>query len=385
MIQPTLSIIIPCYNCQDTLEEALMSILNAPPRYTFEIIIVDDKSTDSTWEVIQRLKETSPLIHIHQHPNNKGGGSARNTAVENSSGELIFCLDSDDLVTPNMLNDMIDFQKHHKLDGVGVNYSRKFKGRNSTNVVRTDTFSYTEEDIPFQALFETTRMNPLYSVFLHTREAFDIIGGYPENHGLDTQGFAFKFLANGFLARACPKTTYLHRLHFHKSYYTREYESGEINHSWLKIYEEFFYLWKREIQEEILKFPINDPEKNFHSTFLNKDPLDQNKKRYLTKGTKQTYKESLNLETLSPMDAFWLGCTEKNSNIALNYLMIALEAYKSPIILHHIITQLSIAADMSTEEILETIANVQKKTLQGSKISIVKRLIRKVKCLIKGT
>ncbi len=76
------------------------------------------------------------------------------------------------------------------------------------------------------------------------------------NHGFDTQGFAFRFLANGLIAYTCPETIYYHRVNAGRSYYVREYESGKISYNWFKILEEFLFLFSEPVKHALLMFDV---------------------------------------------------------------------------------------------------------------------------------
>lgn len=272
-IKPKLSIIIPAFNSAKTLKEAVDSCFvqdlennNIP----FEVVIVDDASTDRTKELIRMISIEHSGIKAFFHPVNRGGGATRNTAVKNSSGEIIFCLDSDDILPKGTLSKMYFFmmdkrEKGLKCDGVGLHRSIKFKGKfrgvRNKNILRIDTFSYAGEQVPFESLFQRNNiLCPLYSVFMHTKEAFTLAGGYPENHGFDTQAFAWRFLASGLIAYTCPNSEYYHRLHprgFYSSYYTRETRSGRSNRNWFIIITEFIHLFNPEVRKFILSFDLN--------------------------------------------------------------------------------------------------------------------------------
>ncbi len=103
-----LSIIIPCYNSAKTLEEALTSACAQELSIPFEIVMVDDNSEDNTRELMKKLAGEYKNIRYFFHDTNKGGGATRNTAVAKSTGDLIFCLDSDDILTPGMLGKMVN-------------------------------------------------------------------------------------------------------------------------------------------------------------------------------------------------------------------------------------------------------------------------------------
>lgn len=257
-----LSIIMPCYNCTATLEEAVASIYTQKLQIPYEVVMVDDGSTDGTPQLITALATKYPHIRYVFHEKNKGGGAARNTAIGHSEGDLIFCLDSDDILTAGMLAKMIDLLIAKGCDGVGISTSVKFRKRNVKDVVYVTNFGYVGQRVPFESVWDSSLCS-LFSTFLHTKEAHRIAGGYPTDHGFDTQGFAFRFLVNGLVAYTCPDTVYLHRTNFHRSYYIREFEAGKFSYNMFKILEEILFLFNDQVKDEILHFDIYhaDPHK----------------------------------------------------------------------------------------------------------------------------
>jgi glycosyltransferase involved in cell wall biosynthesis len=270
---PILSVIIPCYNCAETLTEAVDSIYNQTNLHTpFEVVLVNDASTDTTEKIIQELSEKHPNLRCFSHKTNKGGGATRNTAVEHARGKLIFCLDSDDLLGPETLQKLVDYQNKRQCDGVGISTSIKFKGKNINDIAFTNHFSYVGEKIPFASLLEKDGIYcSLYSTFLITKQAFHQIGGYPTEHGFDTQGIAWRFLAHGLIAYTCPDTIYLHRIQFHRSYYSREADAGKVNYNWQDIFLEHFYLFNEETQEFISSFDCRDFSRNIFEELKNRN------------------------------------------------------------------------------------------------------------------
>lgn len=90
---PRVSVIIPTFNRAHLLPCAVQSVLNQT--FTdFELIIVDDASTDNTQEVVESFGDLR--IRYIEHEQNKGGGAARNTGIKEARGEFIAFLDSDD-------------------------------------------------------------------------------------------------------------------------------------------------------------------------------------------------------------------------------------------------------------------------------------------------
>lgn len=92
------SVIIPCYNSGAYLREALDSVVSAPVRVSFEIIVVDDGSTDEPTIALLKQLEQEGITIIHQE--NKGPAAARNTGVRASTGKYLLFLDSDNKIVP---------------------------------------------------------------------------------------------------------------------------------------------------------------------------------------------------------------------------------------------------------------------------------------------
>lgn len=92
---PTISAVIPCYNCAQTIERAVSSILEQSSAVQ-EIVLVDDCSTDTTREKLFELKELSPAIRVLTYERNKGPSAARNTGWEAARSDWIAFLDADD-------------------------------------------------------------------------------------------------------------------------------------------------------------------------------------------------------------------------------------------------------------------------------------------------
>ncbi|RLB05643.1 MAG: glycosyltransferase family 2 protein, partial [Deltaproteobacteria bacterium] len=105
---PRVSVIIPTYNRRTLLLEAVESVL-AQTYSDFELIVVDDGSTDGTEEAIKRYG--SRLIYTYQP--HQGVSAARNKGIEIARGELVAFLDSDDLWLPKKLQIQVTFMDQH--------------------------------------------------------------------------------------------------------------------------------------------------------------------------------------------------------------------------------------------------------------------------------
>ncbi|MGA1871247.1 MAG: glycosyltransferase family 2 protein [bacterium] len=105
------SVIIPTYNRAKLLDEAIKSVLEQTYK-NFEIIVVDDCSTDNTEEIVKKIKDTR--IRYIRHEENHGGSAARNTGIKAAKGDYIAFHDSDDLWLPQKLEKQVDILINHK-------------------------------------------------------------------------------------------------------------------------------------------------------------------------------------------------------------------------------------------------------------------------------
>lgn len=122
---PEFSIIIPCYNCAKTLEETIGSVLSQS-FCDFEIIAVNDGSTDDTAEILRMAAIRDPeRIRIHMQ-SNAGVSAARNQAIRMSSGRYILFLDADDLLAEGLLASISRSLKKESVDTLCFYYTRDF-------------------------------------------------------------------------------------------------------------------------------------------------------------------------------------------------------------------------------------------------------------------
>lgn len=104
------SIITPTYNCGRFIEETIESI-QAQTYENWEMLIVDDCSTDNTKEIVEQYQKKDPRIQYYCLPKNSGAAEARNEALRRAKGKWIAFLDSDDLWTPDKLESQIRFME----------------------------------------------------------------------------------------------------------------------------------------------------------------------------------------------------------------------------------------------------------------------------------
>jgi glycosyltransferase involved in cell wall biosynthesis len=116
-----ISIIITCYNYGRYVERAIRSALDqSMPKNQYEIIVVNDASTDNTAAVLENYQDEVRVIHL---PENQGLAAARNTGVRKAKGQYIVFLDADDYIHRDLLKiQHVFLEENHTLDAVSIDY-----------------------------------------------------------------------------------------------------------------------------------------------------------------------------------------------------------------------------------------------------------------------
>ena len=164
-----LSVVMAAYNGERYIEESVRSILGQTLK-NFEFIIVDDGSTDSTFDKLQQIDD-SRLRIIRQ--SNQGQTSALIAGIQQAKGDLIARLDDDDYSLPNRLMSQLKFMEAHpKVCLCGSRFQELNRGNLAT------------QRVPFvQTNAEIKKIMSFYNPFAHSsvmfrRDAYSKVGGY---------------------------------------------------------------------------------------------------------------------------------------------------------------------------------------------------------------
>lgn len=122
---PIVTIITPFFNSKPYFLSTFQSVLKQT-FFDWEWIIVDDRSTDGSFEFVEALTSSEPRIKVFRTSKNSGTAVARNIGLKHASGRYITFLDSDDLLDPNYLECQLEFMKEHG-PLISAGYRRKAK------------------------------------------------------------------------------------------------------------------------------------------------------------------------------------------------------------------------------------------------------------------
>ncbi|MFV0183319.1 glycosyltransferase family 2 protein [Empedobacter falsenii] len=183
MQQPLISVIVPCYNQAQYMDECLQSVLEQT--YTnWECIIVNDGSPDNTEDIaLDWIKKDSRFKYIKKE--NGGLSSARNAGIKKANGEWILPLDCDDKIGNRYLElASKEFDKHYTII-----------------YCEAEKFGYINGKwiLPQFTLQNLATTNIIFCSFFYKKEMFDLIGGYDENmkEGLEDWEFVIKLIKKG--------------------------------------------------------------------------------------------------------------------------------------------------------------------------------------------
>lgn len=207
------SIIVPTYNRSKTISNTIHSIINQSYK-NWELIIVDDHSTDDTNSILESFSISDSRIKTIKNTNRKGPAGARNSGLEHAKGKYIAFLDSDDEWLDIHLSESIDALKKMK---VGICFSLWYEKRSTevVNVLNTNNLSK-KIDSAIEALnahvmehlvlfeknfFEHTMTYGVYCYHINTlvlkREVLMRNGKFNENlEACEDSDFVFRLLLN---------------------------------------------------------------------------------------------------------------------------------------------------------------------------------------------
>ncbi len=218
-----ISFFIPCFNCETTIREAILSISSTNLEPNDEIVACDDASTDGTAKVLEDVARIVPSLRILRHRYNRGGGSARNTAIDNAKNDLLFCLDGDNVLAPNSMKSLRQLQSEKDVDVACFGEIWFF--RDDAKKI-THKWIYKEHYAPAD-IFAGHYFPGCSGNYMFTRASWLRAGTYPESLGaLDTWGFGVNQFLRGCSHVILSRAGYFHR-YSHESYYVRDSAHAE--------------------------------------------------------------------------------------------------------------------------------------------------------------
>jgi len=192
-----ISVIVPCYNYGHYLCDSIGSVLNQKliaPLQT-EVIIVDDASTDQSFDLATEITRLFNNVHVIRNDKNSKVSFSRNVGIKQSTGQFLVCLDADDIIPSNYLQANYDTLIKNNVD---ISYSNSQCFGKSNKL-----YTWPEYDINNLRGF-----NFIHCAAMYNRKVWESVGGYDESfiYGVEDYDFWLMAAKNGFSFKKCNDT-----------------------------------------------------------------------------------------------------------------------------------------------------------------------------------
>jgi glycosyltransferase involved in cell wall biosynthesis len=201
------SVITPCYNGATSVAETIESV-RAQTYSRVEHIVVDDCSTDASWEVIQRYRDQVRAVRLER---NRGGSHARNSGAQLAGGAYLMFLDADDVLRPDAIASLVAAVRDER-QAIGVCRWQRLR-------MLDDGWRTFDSEIPFPPPSDALRgwLEGIWvppCAVLWRRDAYELADGWDESLTLNDDGdLMMRALAAGAALRVASGGTALYRSH----------------------------------------------------------------------------------------------------------------------------------------------------------------------------
>jgi len=163
--QIKVSVIVPVYNLQEYVESCINGLATQKTNFDFEIIVIDDCSTDNSWQLLQNLKQQYPdILNIYRNEKNQGIARTMALLVKKVQGKYVVYLDGDDIALQGKLQRQADYLDTHKNCSMVYHEMDVFDSETDQSLSRFVKDFYNYHYIPQHAGIEDLIR---YSGFLH--------------------------------------------------------------------------------------------------------------------------------------------------------------------------------------------------------------------------
>lgn len=187
---PLISILIPVYNVEAFVQEAVLSICNQTYK-NIEIIVVDDCSTDGTYNVVAELVKIDSRIKLFKNEKNSKIVKTLNFALEQAKGDFIARMDGDDVSAPERLEKQLDFL---------IKNPQYYLVGSHVNTIDANNIIIGKKEMPIKdkIINKTIKYaSPVLHIWLAKREVYNQLNGYREIPGAEDYDFLLRMHSLG--------------------------------------------------------------------------------------------------------------------------------------------------------------------------------------------
>lgn len=175
-LSPVLSVIIPVYNDPDGLRQTLSSLVDQHDNPEFEILVVDNNSTDETPQVIEEFEREYPdIVYGYEETDVQSSYAARNSGIENASGNILTFIDADVTVDDTWVADISEKFENSSVDYLGCNVEMYVPDGEDTIWARYDV----SMGLPVQHYLKAKRFAPTCALAVR-RNVIEQVGSFDE-------------------------------------------------------------------------------------------------------------------------------------------------------------------------------------------------------------
>ena len=191
-LQPLISVLIPVYNVEDFVKEAIQSILSQTYK-NIEIIVVDDCSTDNTYKIVHDLSRLDQRIKLYRNPINSKIVKTLNFALTKAKGEFVARMDGDDISAPERLEKQLKFLLDNpNFDLVGCHLT--------TINEEGEIIGSQKMPISQNVIKKTIKLvSPVSHIWLARKKVYDLLNGYRDIPGAEDYDFLLRMYSEGLL------------------------------------------------------------------------------------------------------------------------------------------------------------------------------------------
>ncbi|MEM3509358.1 MAG: glycosyltransferase family 2 protein [Nitrososphaerota archaeon] len=190
MIDKLVSVIIPVYNVEKYIKEAVLSIINQTYK-NLEIIIVDDCSNDNTYKILKELSKIDNRIKLYKNKNNLKIAKTLNRCLSLANGEYIARMDGDDISAIDRIEKKVSFLEKHK-EFYLVGCSMKVIDENGKIIGQT--IYYKDPNLLLKILPYST---PVPHIWVARKILYNKLGGYRDIPGVEDYDFLLRMTSSG--------------------------------------------------------------------------------------------------------------------------------------------------------------------------------------------
>jgi glycosyltransferase involved in cell wall biosynthesis len=226
-----ISVLIPTYNVEKYIRSAINSVINQT-YINFEIIVVDDGSSDQTFSILEEIKINEPRLKLFKNKKNLGIVKTLNFGLSVCKGEYIVRMDGDDLCHPKKFEKQLDYLlKNQNIALIGCDVMSIDEDNNILNYIKTSHNTQCTKKI-------INYISPVLHIWMCKKEIYDILGGYREVGGSEDYDFLLRLDNLGYNFYNLPFFGYSVRLRFGNTQTTRGLYQRKIVYYIRKLYKE---------------------------------------------------------------------------------------------------------------------------------------------------